>query len=87
MQTAGFSYEETGTSDGGELHDITPEQGLEYVGYDRNELKMAFQFEVIDVNPACEGHWNLCPTPVSFMKQTIAKWQGGARVYDLFGAS
>ena len=62
----------------GELHDITPEMGLDYTSPDRHEVNMAFVFEVIDKNPANNGDlgkWNLARTPVPFIKATFDKWQ------------
>lgn len=61
----------------GEMPGVNVEQALLYIGEDRNELNMVFQFEHMDLDSGPNGKWDLRPYTLKDLKQTFTKWQKG----------
>ncbi len=61
----------------GETLDVAPEQALQYVGFDRGELDMVFQFELMDIDAGPEGKWDVRPWQLSEFKRIVSRWQTG----------
>ncbi|WP_067621733.1 glycoside hydrolase family 13 protein [Alicyclobacillus acidiphilus] len=59
----------------GETLSVTPEQALEYVGFDRAELNMVFQFEMMDIDAGPGGKWDLKSWKLSEFKRIFSRWQ------------
>lgn len=59
----------------GETLDVTPEQALDYVGLDRSELNMVFQFEMMDIDAQMGDKWDLRKWKLSEFKQIFSRWQ------------
>ena len=59
----------------GETLAVTPEQALEYVGFDRQELNMVFQFELMDIDSGPSGKWDVIPWRLSDFKAVLSSWQ------------
>ncbi|MBE3554695.1 MAG: alpha-glucosidase [Thermicanus sp.] len=58
----------------GEAPGVTPEEAKLYVGEDRGELQMVFQFEHMDLDS--EGSkWNIKPWKLTDLKKVMSKWQ------------
>ncbi|CCQ92891.1 Oligo-1,6-glucosidase [[Clostridium] ultunense Esp] len=58
----------------GETPGVTPEEAKLYVGEDRGELQMVFQFEHMDLDS--EGSkWNVKPWKLTDLKKVMSKWQ------------
>lgn len=58
----------------GEMPGVTPEEALLYVGEERKELNMVFQFELMDID--AEGDkWNGRPWKLTELKRIMDKWQ------------
>lgn len=62
----------------GETSGIGPEEALCYVGEDRGELNMVFQFEhmQIDALSGGSGKWDVRPWNLLELKKVIGHWQG-----------
>lgn len=61
----------------GETPCVTPEEAILYVGEDRGELNMLFQFELMDIDSGPSGKWEVTPWNLSEFKNIITKWQKG----------
>lgn len=61
----------------GETPGVTPEEAILFVGEDRGELNMVFQFELMDVDSGPYGKWDVKPWKLSDFKRIITKWQKG----------
>jgi len=59
----------------GETLDVTPAEALLYVGENRAELNMVFQFELMDIDSGSSGKWDAQPWKLSTFKQIFSKWQ------------
>lgn len=60
----------------GEMSDTTPEQALQYAGFDTHELNMIFQFEHMGVDTDDKlGKWAPHQWSLVEMKQIMSKWQ------------
>jgi oligo-1,6-glucosidase len=59
----------------GETPGVTPAQAIEYVGTDRNELNMVFQFEHMDIGDGPSGKWGTTIFDLSEFKEIMSKWQ------------
>ncbi|MEB3100870.1 glycoside hydrolase family 13 protein [Ferviditalea candida] len=58
----------------GEMPGVSPEEALLYVGEERKELNMVFQFELMDID--AEGDkWNIRPWKLTEFKRIMDKWQ------------
>ena len=58
----------------GEAPGVTPEIGDLYVGEDRHELNMLFQFEHVDVGTGT-SKWDVRPWKLTQFKKIMSKWQ------------
>lgn len=58
----------------GEMPGVTPEEALLYVGEDRHELNMVFQFEHMELDQN-GAKWNIKPWSLADLKQVMGKWQ------------
>lgn len=61
----------------GETPEVTPDEALLYVGHDRHELDMVFQFELMDVDSGPGGKWDVVPWKLTDFKRILTKWQLG----------
>lgn len=61
----------------GETSGLGPEQALNYVGDDRRELNMTFQFEHMFVDAASpgSGKWDMVPWNLPELKKIVSRWQ------------
>lgn len=61
----------------GETSGLGPEQALDYVGDDRRELHMTFQFEhmYLDAASAGSGKWDVVPWSLLKLKEIMTNWQ------------
>lgn len=59
----------------GETIGVTPEEAALYVGEDRGELNMVFQFELMDIDSGPGGKWNVQPWKLTAFKRIMSKWQ------------
>ncbi|WP_431523537.1 glycoside hydrolase family 13 protein [Paenibacillus amylolyticus] len=61
----------------GETSGLGPEQALAYVGTDRDELNMVFQFEhmFIDAKSSGIGKWNYKEWKLTDLKEIMSRWQ------------
>lgn len=61
----------------GETSGLGPEQALAYVGTDRNELNMVFQFEhmFVDAKSSGIGKWNYREWKLTELKEIMSRWQ------------
>ncbi|MDC7228276.1 MAG: alpha-glucosidase [Spirochaetales bacterium] len=59
----------------GECPDVTPEMAIDYVGPERKELNMLFQFEHMSVDHPHEDKWDIRPFDLVRFKEIISKWQ------------
>jgi oligo-1,6-glucosidase len=59
----------------GETPGVTPEQASLYVGEDRDELHMLFQFEHVDIDSGPGGKWDVAPWKLTDLKRIFTKWQ------------
>lgn len=61
----------------GETSGLGPEEALCYVGDDRRELNMTFQFEhmFLDAASAGSGKWDVVPWKLTDLKEVISRWQ------------
>lgn len=58
----------------GETPGVTPEIGALYVGEDRKELSMLFQFEHMDIDSG-SSKWDIKPWRLTKFKKIMTKWQ------------
>jgi oligo-1,6-glucosidase len=61
----------------GETPAVTPTDAIQYVGNERNELNMVFQFEHVDIGNGLEGKWSNHGFQVRELKDILGKWQLG----------
>ncbi|MDR9856256.1 alpha-glucosidase [Paenibacillus sp. VCA1] len=61
----------------GETPGVSPEEASLYVGEDRGELNMVFQFELMDIDAGPGGKWNVTPWKLVDFKRIMGKWQVG----------
>ncbi|MNN04036.1 Oligo-1,6-glucosidase [compost metagenome] len=59
----------------GETVDITPEDAALFVGKDRGELNMVFQFELMGIDCGPNGKWDVTPWTLADFKRVVSKWQ------------
>ncbi|MCM3782609.1 alpha-glucosidase [Neobacillus mesonae] len=59
----------------GECLDLSPENALDFVGEDRNELNMVFHFELMNVGNGPLGKWDIIPWKLTDFKKIMHKWQ------------
>ncbi|WP_106769368.1 glycoside hydrolase family 13 protein [Paenibacillus faecalis] len=61
----------------GETSGLGPEQALDYVGEDRNELDMVFQFEhmYLDAESGGTGKWDIRSWTLLELKKIMSNWQ------------
>ena len=61
----------------GETSGLGPEEALQYVGDDRNELHMVFQFEHMQLDAATggTGKWDIISWELPQLKRIITNWQ------------
>ncbi|WDU82462.1 glycoside hydrolase family 13 protein [Caloramator sp. Dgby_cultured_2] len=62
----------------GETPGVTPEIGRLYVDYDRNELNMIFQFELMDIDSG-KNKWDVKPWKLTDFKRIMYKWYNGLK--------
>jgi oligo-1,6-glucosidase len=61
----------------GETLSVTPEDVLQYVGFDSGELNMVFQFELMDIDSGPGGKWDVQPWSLVEFKRIFTRWQIG----------
>lgn len=62
----------------GEMPGSTPEDALNYTGFDANELNMVFQFQHVSLSPNPDkrlGKWNDAPVKLTELKDALSRWQ------------
>ena len=62
----------------GEMPSSTPEDALNYTGFDAHELNMVFQFQHVSLTPnpdARLGKWNDVPVKLTDLKVSLSQWQ------------
>ncbi|MGB8957132.1 MAG: alpha-glucosidase [Tumebacillaceae bacterium] len=59
----------------GETPGVTPDEAQYYVGEDRGELNMVFQFEHMDIDSGPGGKWDVTPWKLTDLKRILGKWQ------------
>ncbi|EKE40927.1 hypothetical protein ENUP19_0201G0003 [Entamoeba nuttalli] len=59
----------------GETPGVTPEQAQQYVGKERHELEMLFQFEHVSIGYKNGDKWISVPWKLTELKKNIEKWQ------------
>ncbi|GGG03552.1 glycoside hydrolase family 13 protein [Paenibacillus aceti] len=59
----------------GETPGVSPEEAALYVGEDRGELSMVFQFESMDIDSGPGGKWYVTPWKLLDFKRIMSKWQ------------
>ena len=59
----------------GECPGVDPEMASLYVGEDRGELNMLFQFEHMDIDSGKNGKWDIKPWKLTDLKRILGKWQ------------
>lgn len=64
----------------GETPGVSPDEASFFVGEDRGELNMVFQFELMDIDSGPGAKWNVIPWKLAGFKQIMSKWQ-----YELEG--
>ena len=65
----------------GETHGITPDDGLKYAGFDRQELNMVFEFQHLRLDNSQHGYgkWSNRKAPLVELKKVINNWQVGLK--------
>jgi len=63
----------------GETPSVTPETASLYVGEDRKELNMLFQFEIMGIDSGLNGKWEVIPWKLTEFKRIMSKWQLGLK--------
>ncbi len=61
----------------GEIPGVSPELALLYIGSERQELQMLFQFEHMDLDSGSNGKWDLVPWSLFDFRKVMSKWQTG----------
>lgn len=61
----------------GETPGATPEIAMNYVGEERDELNMLFQFEHMSLGDGEDGKWSNGPFNLIELKTILSKWQKG----------
>ncbi|MCF6095350.1 alpha-glucosidase [Microaerobacter geothermalis] len=61
----------------GETPGVSPDEAVLYVGEDRNELNMVFQFEHMDLDSGPSGKWDVRDLNLKDFKRVMTKWQKG----------
>ncbi|SHH68016.1 glycoside hydrolase family 13 protein [Clostridium grantii] len=61
----------------GEAPGVGVEDAYNYVGEDREELNMLFQFEHVEIGGGEKGKWSNKPWKLSELKGILTKWQKG----------
>ncbi|MBP2629022.1 MAG: malL1 [Firmicutes bacterium] len=64
----------------GETAGVTPEEAINYAGFDRRELNMVFHFEHMDLDFGEKGKWNDKPPKLTRLKEVMSRWQN--ELYD-----
>lgn len=59
----------------GETPNVTPDDAELYAGFDRGELCMVFQFELMEIDSGVNGKWDIKPYDFRRFKEIIEKWQ------------
>ncbi len=59
----------------GETPDVSPEEGLRYVGGDKPLLNMLFQFEHMDIDNGADGYWSVGEWSLVELKRILGNWQ------------
>lgn len=59
----------------GECPGTTPEDALDFAGFNSNELNMIFTFEHMDIDSGEGGKWNLKDFDLLKLKEILSKWQ------------
>jgi oligo-1,6-glucosidase len=59
----------------GETSGVGPQEALLYVGEDRNEFNMVFQFEHTGIDCGTQGKWGVEPWSLLDLKTLMSKWQ------------
>ncbi|NLR09691.1 MULTISPECIES: alpha-glucosidase [Lactobacillaceae] len=62
----------------GEMPSSTPEDALNYTGFDAHELNMVFQFQHVSLTPNPDkrlGKWNDVPVNLTDLKASLSRWQ------------
>ncbi|MFO7729869.1 MAG: alpha-glucosidase [Spirochaetia bacterium] len=59
----------------GETPDVSPEEGLRYVGGEKPLLNMLFQFEHMDIDNGSEGYWSVGEWSLVELKRILGNWQ------------
>ena len=62
----------------GEMPSSTPEDALNYTGFDAHELNMVFQFQHVSLTPNPDerlGKWNDVPVKLTDLKVSLSQWQ------------
>ncbi len=61
----------------GETPGVSVEDAMLYVGEDRHELNMLFEFEMMGIDSGPESKWDIVPWHLKEFKQIISRWQTG----------
>ena len=59
----------------GETPDVSPEEGLRYVGGRKPLLNMLFQFEHMDIDNGADGYWSVGDWSLVELKRILGNWQ------------
>jgi len=62
----------------GEMPSSTPEDAINYTGFDAHELNMVFQFQHVSLAPNPDkrlGKWNDAPVKLTELKAALSRWQ------------
>lgn len=59
----------------GETANVDIKNALKFVGEDRHELNMVFQFEHVDLGAGEDGKWSNLPFKLTQLKNILTKWQ------------
>lgn len=59
----------------GETPDVSPFEALNFVGKNRNELNMVFQFEHVGIGDGPEGKWGKSEFSLKKFKNIMSKWE------------
>lgn len=59
----------------GETLSVTTHQARDYVGEDRRELNMVFQFELMDIDAGPGGKWDVQEWELHDFKEILSRWQ------------
>ena len=61
----------------GETPNVTPETAALYVGEDRQELNLIFQFELMKIDSGENGKFDLKPWSLEDLKRVVTEWELG----------